>query len=390
MPYKDFASDFAGRAAAAGVSAAASAYYQSNMSYKRQRGADGPTNVQIGEYTRCRRQRGHRQKRRKYLDQLLATGVNRYVLRFRGMNQYASAVGGYWCVPNYVQTDGGGAGQQINWFPHPHFCITSAMNFSGTGTLQFADVGPFYPVYNKTLDTIAWAKLKGGTNNSGGATDTNTLQFSTFNASSANNGMLKAAVHRYVSIKLLCYGLLALPVRFRISLIRYKRPWLVPGFLTNISPTATANNDEARDFVSVQESLCGPYRFNPLNVQDTKQRQLYDEIPIKDFVISGRSNQSVEPANIPYMHEVNYFSILNKLRKYDWATAQASIDAMQNQPQYTLQNAVMESNVNFTSRWFLTVRAQAVSRSGIGPPLQDTTTTPSFDLQMDNRYDNVR
>lgn len=357
---------------------------------------EGAINTEEAKFTRCSWRRKRRISRQAKVNKLVDGAKNVYMLRCWGVNPYASANGGYFVVPNTNVTDAANPGHHL---PMLMFDLTAAMNWNrvgGTEGLVFGRVmyRPFIrtsqTAANPTVDfSIAQPQFEtpSGAGTGGVA---NTLFKTPQSFSSLQNGFLRAAFHKYMSAKLLCYGIKLVPVRYRISLIRFKKNFLAPGFYDQdfggFSGTSATNDNQAQ-LQALYQYLVGPFRHSPLNDQQTWARKLFQEVKIKDFVIGG----APDTATAPYMHQVNVFRQFNVVRKYDWANNSAfNTDAAWDVNNYDQSSVSSQTNVDFTKRWYLVVRAQALSSTVTsGAPVPDTTKSPSFDFNMINTYEEI-
>lgn len=363
----------------------------------------GAINVQTAEYTRCKvKGRGKRLSKRRRIDQLVAAGINTVYLRCNGMNEYASAAGGYFNLPNLTQT-GPDSG---TYYPIWYFDIGSAMNWtSGPGvatTINYAEVSyrPFlrYTAANTEGTALTFRKgrpqFEAPTGSASGGF-ANTLQQA--GGTGAQNTALafgRAAVHKWVSAKLLCYGIANTPVRFRVSLIRFHKPHLCPGWedvgfdpATNVQQT----DQNERENIALQQHLAGPFVHHPFNTQQVEMRRLYTERVIKDFVIGG-PDVAQGATFVPYMHQLDFFKKLNKMARFDWNVANNNLaQGFVQFNTYSAQLATYQNNVDFTKRWYLCVRAQSKFKQQITdvPPVNDTTVWPSFDFWMQNKWEDL-
>lgn len=369
----------------------------------------GAINVQDARFTRCTVQKKRRISRRKRLDKLTSAGTNNYLLRCWALNQYANATGGWFVLGNTNQTLAADLG---HYLPIWYFDVTAAMNWSsqpnGTTGLAFGQVS--YRPFIRTDATqaasaggitfrknVSQFETPSGTGTGGNA---NTLYYTGQTGSSTQNGFIRAALHKYMSARMLCYGIGNVPVRFRVSLIRFKRAHLCPGWQdVDFDNGDGATNGASGSFdenvmqsIALQQYLAGPFRHSPLNIQQTWARKLYQEKVIKDFVIGG-APVPVAPATFtPYMHQLDIFQTFNAIRRYDWSNnTSAQSDRAWNTNNYDQVVTPCQTNVDFTKRWYLVVRAQALEGTQATDiaPAPDTTRYPSFDFNMINKYQDI-
>lgn len=359
----------------------------------------GAINVQDAKFTRCGWRKKRRISRRSYIDKSVIAGINTYMLRCWGVNPYASANGGYFRLANTNSTAANDVG---HFLPMWYFDITAAMNWNnpnaGPAVLNFGQVSyrPF--IRQGTSEVLTFRKTVTQFESPTGAVaggNANTLYFTSQTGSSTQNGFLKAALHEYTSAKMLCYGIQGVPVRFRVSLVRFHKAHLCPGwedqFFDNGTGTSVPGvagfNTNVQEAVSLQQYLAGPFRHSPLNVQQTNNRKKYSEILIKDFVIGGAPT-----GQTPYMHQLEIFKQHNAIRKYDWQTNTGSNqDFAWDVNDYQQMVLTSQTNVDFTKRWYILVRAQALASTQTTDidPVPDTTRTPSFDFNMINKYKDI-
>lgn len=364
----------------------------------------GAINVQDARFTRC----GWRKKRRlsKFgrLSKIVNSGVNPYQLRCWGLNEYANPNGGYFRLANMNQTLATDLG---HYLPIWYFDVTAAMNWAtpgGSTGLFFGQVSyrPFIRTDTAQANSSGAITFRKNVtpfeNNAGNPNggNVNSISYTGQVVSSTQNGFLKAALHKYMAARMLCYGIIGVPVRFRVSLIRFKKAHLTPGWqdqffndgggaASNVSAVYDQNVAES---VALQQYLAGPFRHSPLNVQQTSARKKYQEVVIKDFVLGGAPTGST----VPYMHQLDIFRQFNRVRRYDWQQQVAQADDNQwNNNIYAIQATMNQPNVDFTSRWYLTIRAQALpsTQATAVDPVPDTTKTPSFDFNMMNMYEDI-
>lgn len=362
----------------------------------------GAINVQTAEYTRCKvKGRGRRLTKRRRIDQLVSASVNTLVFRCNAMNEYANQAGGYFVLPNLTQT-GTDSGM---YYPTWYFDIGAACNWtSGPGvatTINYAEVSyrPFlrYTATDTAGTAITFRKgrqpFEAPTGSASGGF-ANTLQFAGVNSTTNTQmAMMRAGIHKWCSAKLLCYGIANTPVRFRVSLIRFKKPHLCPGWEdVGFDPATNVQQSDQneRENIALQQHLAGPFVHHPFNVQQVEMRKLYEERVIKDFVIGG-PDVAAGATFVPYMHQLDFFKKLNRLVKFDWNVANLTSQVINQDNRYSAQFACYQNNANFTSRWYLTVRAQAKFKAVTTDvvPAADTLNFPSFDFLMQNKWEDL-
>lgn len=382
------------------------------MGYKRARtdagegmsSRPGAINVQTANFTRCNVKKRRRISRRKFLDRVTSASVNTYVLRCNGVNGYANPGGGWFRLANCAQ-GGAGAPDSGHFLPIWYFDTGAAINWTspagGSAALTFAQVAyrPFFRDAANSVapQTVTFRKQITQFQNSAGAAsggNTNQLVFTGQTFSSTQNGFLKGSFQKWMSAKLLCYGIYDTPVRFRVSLIRFHKPFLTPGyedigFEANQGNAGTDANASLN--MSVQQYLAGPFRFSPLNDQQGEMKKHFTERVLKDFVIGGVPKPATG-AIAPYMHQLNIFEQFNKVCRYDWNTSIADVgDTQFNAEAYRPQANKYQPNVDFTKRWYLVIRAQSLvgSQTTDIDPVPDTTKWPSFDILMKTKYSDI-
>lgn len=356
----------------------------------------GAINVQTANFTRCNVKKRRRISKRRRLDKLTQSSCNYVTLRASGVNGYANAAGGYFVIANANNT----TADLGHYLPMWYFDITATQNSQAVpGTNNNANLlvagqcvyRPFIrtsPTPQLTFNkNVAAFKDPSGTVGAGGF-GYYIVQGSVpnnVNVALQNNG-LRAALHNWFSAKMLCYGLLNTPVRFRISLVRFHKEHLVPGWWdTNFGNVTGSSGTEwnMQEAVNLQQYLAGPFRYSPLNEQNQNMRKLYTEKVIKDFVLAAPTSGT------PYMHQLNIFEQFNTIRRYDWEQGVYDpTDPAYNNETFTINTARLQPNVNFTKRWYLLVRAQAIDGTTVDPaaPAPDTTKWPSFDILLKNKY----
>lgn len=362
----------------------------------------GAINVQDAKFTRCNVKKRRRISKRRYVDTLVKAGTNPYILRANGVNEYASTAGGYFILANANNTAAAG-GDSGHYLPSCWFDVTAAINWTrnptGNNQLSFSQCG--YRPYIRTTTGAAEVTFRKNVqqfqNNVGANTGGTSYQLvytgQTF--SSTQNGFLKAAFHNWMSAKILCYGIYNVPVRYRVSLMRFKRDYLCPGF-EDVGQTATSSilADTATpmsELVALQQYLHGPFRYSPLNDQQQNMKKYFQEKVLKDFVIGGVPAPSTG-AVAPYMHQLNIFEQFNKIRRYDWQDVFGALtDPQYNAERYDPQSNINQPNVKFTSRWYLVIRAQSLAKDIADPaiPVADSTKWPSFDIIIKQKYSDI-
>lgn len=362
----------------------------------------GAINVQDAKFTRCNVKKRRRISKRRYIDSLVKAGTNPYILRANGVNEYANVGGGYFVLANANNTAAAG-GDTGHYLPSWWFDMTAAINWAktptGNGGLTFSQCA--YRPYLRTTAGGQEATFRKNVQqfqtSTGANTGGNTYQLvytgQTF--SSTQNGFLKAAFHNWMSAKILCYGIYNIPVRFRVSMIRFNRDYLTPGWDdTGQASTANILADTsllASESYALQQYLHGPFRFSPLNEQQLHLKKLYQEKVIKDFVIGGVPQPTTGNVT-PYMHQLNIFEQFNKIRRYDWEDVVGALtDAQYNAERYDPQSQTNQANVKFTKRWYLVIRAQSLAKDVADPtvPAGDTSKWPSFDILIKQKYSDI-
>lgn len=359
----------------------------------------GAINVQTANFTRCNVKKRRRISKQKFVNKVVTAAYNPYVLRCNGVNSYASIVGGYFRLANSANT--GNVNDVGNYLPIWYFDVTAAINWTapagGSSALTYGQVA--YRPYLRTgglpfATSITFRKNVTQFQNAAGAAtggNTNQLVFTPNSFATTNNGFLKAALHKWMSAKILCYGIYDVPVRFRVSLIRFHKSFLCPGWEDNGFDQVPENagiDGNANLCYALQQYLAGPFRFSPLNEQQTDLKKHFTEKVLKDFVLGGVPRPAAGSA-VPYMHQLNVFEQFNQIRRYDWNTAIADIgDPSRTAEAYEPVQNKMQPNVDFTKRWYLTIRAQSLAGTTADPvdPVQDTSLWPSFDLLLKNKY----
>lgn len=353
----------------------------------------GAINVQTANFTRCNVKKKRRISKRRRLDKLTQASTNYVTLRCDGVNGYANTAGGYFVLANCNNT----TADLGHYLPIFYFDVTATINqtptigtnnsLSGVTTIAQVTYRPFIRTtptpqltFNKNVPQFRDAA--GGT---AGGLGNQMVQGSYTNNQAGNTG-IRAALHNWMSAKLLCYGILNVPVRYRISLIRFHKEHVCPGWWDTGFANVTGNETTEwamQEAVNLQQYLAGPFRYSPLNEQNQNMKKLFTEKVLKDFVLGGAASGT------PYMHQLNIFEQFNRIRRYDWEQAvQDATDTSYNAETFTINNARTQANVNFTSRWYLCIRAQSIDGTVADPaaPVPDTTKWPSFDFLMKNKY----
>lgn len=361
---------------------------------------EGAVPVETALFTRCKYTKKRHLSKRKYVDKLVSAGFNTYLLRLNGVNRYANPTGGYFNVYNGITT----AVDIGRYLPMVYFDLTASVNWTtqlaASEALVFGDAiyRPFIRTTGPPVAQLTFQKNRQPRQDANGAATVGTysydLEKGPQTATSRTNGFLRAALHKWTQMKLLCYGTRTQPTRFTVSMVRFHKPHLCPGW-TDAAFTATQGNSttdqNAAEAVALQQYLGYPYGYSPLNIRDPQLHKLYTEVVIKDFVVGQQPNPS--PA-APYMHQIDFFKSWNAVRKYDWTQFNASYGnqvalAPDNEVYATTLNKC-QPNVDFTKRWYLLIRAQCPQlTSGDVPPTTDGIATPSFDIVIRHRYDEL-
>lgn len=369
------------------------------MGFKRARQDDGmgmssrpgAINVQTANFTRCNVKKKRRISKRRRLDKLTQASTNFVTLRCDGVNGYANSAGGYFVIANSNNT----TSDLGHYLPVYYFDVTASINQAATtGSNNNSSTAVAQVTYRPFIRTSPTPQITFNKNvpqfrdAAGGTTGGlgNTMVQGSFVSASTSNQGVRAALHNWMSAKLLCYGILNVPIRFRVSLIRFHKEHVTPGWWDTNFANVTGNlNTEwaMQEAVNLQQYLAGPFRYSPLNEQNANMKKLFTEKVLKDFVLGGAASGT------PYMHQLNIFEQFNQIRRYDWEQAvNDATDTSFNAETFTINNARVQPNVNFTRRWYLCIRAQAIDGTTVDPavPAADTTKWPSFDLLMKNKY----
>jgi len=179
----------------------------------------------------------------------------------------------------------------------------------------------------------------------------------------------EAAILHSVHIKMLMYGPVSRPTRFKLDIIQLNQPWLCPG---TAPPADSATDFYTSEFNAFWTYMVKPYTYSPLVIQDPKFRRYFKVLASKTVTIEPRTAIEMprDPASItstlplvttggtltPHMHELNWFYKMDRRVRYDWND---NVDVAENNPDFQVNRDNLRVDVTPRARVFLLVRALA-------------------------------
>lgn len=366
----------------------------------------GAVPIETANYTKCKYVKKRRIRKQARINKLVIAGANDYVLRCQAYNQYANANGGIYVVSaNQVNaTDVG------TYLPMWLFDTTAAMNWStgpsaASANLTFGEVvyRPFVRNTGPPANNITFTKNRNSFYASDGTNIVNDyghqLEYTPQNLTSQQNGFLMKAFHRYTQIHMLCYGTTNFASRWSIGFVRFHKEHLTPGWWdtgnvgANSGGLASNLSEQMSETVALYQHLAAPFMYSPLQNFNFQMRRDYTYVPVKEFTM-GFPAGAVAGTTVPFMHEVKIFKEHNTIRNYAWRDqfALSGVRSQINGPAVQFPATFNRSapNVDYTSRWYLIVRAQSTGFvQGDIFPAPSTSTSPSFDFMMRNKYTEI-
>lgn len=176
------------------------------------------------------------------------------------------------------------------------------------------------------------------------------------------------ATLKWIDLKMNLYGSFSVPVKYRISLIRFTDEISVPG----------ASNSAARA-ISQYESMVKPFKYSNLLTNTSNQSRAYSTIKEWNYTIQPLNKTEVWNMNMtggeevlsPHFIEFKEFIKLDRAMNYAWHDDPTVATAVTDKPstdQFQVTNADVHSSPYPTSRIFLAIQCTS--------PKVDTTTNP--------------
>lgn len=331
-----------------------------------------PQPVEYAEYTRHSVRRGRKRRRTlRRAHQLLDAFNQRINLRWQLVNPFNTI--GALPLRSWTAVAAG-----RSYFPIYLVDLHSFVNnvngtvTSGTPVLT---VTQDFTTKNIIVDAVS------GTTETGSST---TTAWTYENAPAVSNNFVnvpfRSSVHKWVDIKMLCYGAVNVPVKYDISVVSFPREQFNLPYQASIQtvPGTLPINTVTQGCLSLFEYLVHPYAFNPISLDDTAQAKKIRFHHREQFVVQPHES-NIEDTS-PHMKEFRWFQTFDQIRRYDWYNANllnnsTNVGLEVDRPSYLANNAANQTNVLPNQRKYLMIRAQSTQNAIFNGLVQ-----PSFDL----------
>lgn len=369
--------DMAAGAAAAGFSSLARRYWRNRANSgairRNRRREDAPVPVEIGEVTARKRVTGrYRRPTLRNAFRLIKNLSEPLWVRYGGANQYCTVNAGYFKLYNHYNTAGNAHTPPVNFFD-----LTALFNMNGGSTVNGGPVGT--SIYTSGGAMTFEERFGNFVNN-----QTNYVMESAPDSTIQLNTPLRDSLLKYVDIRMLCYGTTTCPVRYEISLVKFRDWARSPTWATENTTFPWTLNDATT--VSMYQYLTRQFEHNPIESLDPKMREKFTILHTESFTL--QSTTSIEGSStVPHMKRFHHFLKLDKIQKYDWGEQAYNAVNLHNSAIMPQSLGYMKPNVHYKDRIFLVVRAQSVYTTGATAPSWDIRYNPSFDLSIRKRYE---
>lgn len=200
---------------------------------------------------------------------------------------------------------------------------------------------------------------------------------------------------RAINAKMVLYGTLTRPTKFRIDVVQIMEPYLHPDYI--ISNTTNTEQQAATAFYDelTREYTYSPATFSNQNATKRKIKYLKSWTHLiqprntsEAAVQENYSGTTEVTTNLPHSHVFNIYERFGRRQKYNWddniTTSEPTGNANDN---IAIDAGVNRLDVTYRARIYLMVRALAPSPNINGT--WEPTITPSFDLSCRSYHTNL-
>lgn len=315
-----------------------------------------------------------------YINRLVRANIQKSIIRFCNVSSVAST-GGAKVIAQYNENS------QYSYVPVHAYEITSYLN-NVNGAEQRATPGHvlgFVNASGKANWWPLWGYQPDGT--------TGSQEWQLENAPGVSGSFANAPLERdllkWVSAKFILYGTNTYPVRYRVQLVRFTKPWLVPSLTMSGESYRTEHQQDAQAF---WQDYTKRLTYSPIM---NHARQPKGMVVLKDMTIFIDPKETSEQTPSPHQRQVNFFMRLNKVCNYDWSKQEyAATNAFLNDDSYISEQGDHRIRVHPMARLFLLITATAPNQKsgaasyssldavqGVNAPFT-TATDPSYDINL--------
>lgn len=375
--------------------AAAIRYFVGPRNMPRTRGPLQVTDANAQQYHRSKYKLG--KKKRLSLQKLVRNNKSYSIYRYQGLTSLDTAGGYFPCNTNQA----GGTGPVL--WPLHIFDLTNAPNllFDGTSNNVVSDLMHFRAVTPGTDPTsnIVFEATRASQNQDGtGVVPGVWLYEKAVGGPTVFNNVPEFGnVLEWVQFKLMLYGTLTRPVRWRVELIQLRYDWLHPDFFVRTSTDpGTLNPDYLQQRNAFWQYMLKPYTTTPLNTQATFNKGLYTVVKtLCDTIIEPKL--STEPnaqattwpntggTPLPHQKELNVFYRMNRKVRYDWNDNDGVNMATSNLG-WQQNLGECQTSVAPRARMYLMIRATAPVNNTGAQPSAAVLSDPTFDIMIRKKH----
>lgn len=207
-----------------------------------------------------------------------------------------------------------------------------------------------------------------------------------------NNKKLSGSndIMEWIEVRLLCYGRLSRPTRYRVELCQIPSEQYNPYSInSNVFNGTVLNPVIMTDAVAGWQAVMAPFGYNPLHKFDAQnnEKQIFKTIMSEDFILASDSADDGSD-NIAKARQVNFFWRCNRRQNYGWQTGGGynPVDIAGNDDDYVTQSGDLRNGPHYKSRIYLVVRAMSDLIEQAGAPTWSATSHPSYDIIIRKKH----
>lgn len=357
--------------------------------YMRHRNSSGNRTVTVvdqnaQQYAKSRLNLGKR--KRKVLQKLLRDSICYTNWRYQGLTTLDTAGGYFFCNTNAVTP-----ATTKNLLPLHIVDLTNCPNYTAAGVISDNCHLRLTTSNNTSSATVSFEAPNAQAQGSGGTASGANAFIVERSLNATNNSYFpgQMAMLDWVQLKLMLYGTLTRPVRWRVEVIQLKYDWLHPDFQLT-TEVASLNPKYTQERNGFWQYMIKPWITTPINAQQPGYKQMYKVVKtLVDTVIEPKL--STEPnaqattwpstggTALPHQREVNVFYRMQRKCRFDWNT-DINVDEGVTTLSWGQNTGDVTTTVHPKARLYLIIRATCPVNNTGALSSSNILTDPTFDI----------